>query len=507
MTAIDDLRKPNESPVNELHENEIRISPSDLRLFSQCNRRVWLDKYGDKDEYRQPPVSQRRRLDAGVAHETEIVEASFGQFEQTVVTTWKDAVKLTRKFMQHGKVMMRGAAFEQRIDLPEIGTPIRVMGMVDLLLVSRAPNAEPVYVVVEIKRYTELVERDELQLDWYMWLVAMEKTSGKVGGEFWLGTTLEGKPQKRVQRYQPNIKRLIERITALAQVLDDPKTVPTPVIARHCENCGWLGSCRKHISGEMEISALPLVREESRKALNSRGIKTVKDLSQLSVEDLQTVPGIKSTAPRVRSKAHALVERRPVWFGAIPPELETIEVTFDIETDLGGKSVWSIGWMIHDSAPQIVLVGDEPHDFTLPDGQIIRFVNSQNELWGAFLDDIAGIRGMVGHWTHHEQTMLRKTAPATIYDVLSPRLHDVNKSVKNIVAFPTVGTGLKEVAAYLGYPFSTEIQGRDAAYEYYQWQQRRDLGVLANVCRYQIDDVQALAHVWSWVMNNRPPLG
>src|SRR5215207_2058538 len=91
------------------------LTVTQLRLLTLCERRVWLDKYGNRDEPLEVTAITTIAADTAV---------------EIQVASWAEAVAITRSTIRHGHTII-GACLETEIELQ--GKPVRLMGKIDRL--------------------------------------------------------------------------------------------------------------------------------------------------------------------------------------------------------------------------------------------------------------------------------------------------------------------------------------------------------------------------------------
>ncbi len=256
-----------------------------------------------------------------------------------------------------------------------------------------------------------------------------------------------------------------------------------------------------------ELAAISGLSRQAQETLRRSGITTLAQVARLTPDDLQRFKGIKTSAPAVHAHARAFVENTPIWHGAFPDECCLGGYMFDLETDPYTQSPWSWGWCDPSGKPSNIIVAPRYPEstVTLPDGRIILTVPNQEEAWHLFAQLVAEYDQMIFHWTGFDAGITRKFAPFAVRDPLLVRMHDLHRTFKQSVKFPVSGNSLKTVARYLRFNWQ-EYDAWDAAYnDYRQWLARGDIEALSRCCNYQQADVEALAVVWKWLIENRPP--
>ena len=420
--------------------------------------------------------------------------------EQVPVTSWAEALAATRELMAQGVPGILGACFEQQAALDLTDRVFTLRGQVDRLVLVPW-EGEVRYAPVEIKQRAQPVDEDWAQLDLYAWLV--EQAAGSVApGELWLGADEMGVPLRRLP-HDYDEQRLLALLSTVAQTLD-PATEPPVRIGPPCKGCRWYASCAAVAQGAGHLELLYNVSRKTREGLRAAGITSLAHVAALSAEELQRVRGIgKVTAPMIRANAQAWLAREPVWYNPLPEICDQCGWMFDLET-LDNGQPWCLGWCDEDGNTQITLVApvEAPQVVTLLDGQTVTLAPHTDSAWRVFAASAAVRPGPIYHWTGYDSAIMRSTAPPDVIDRLMARMHDLHGTVKRSVSFPLGSTSIKVVAAYLGYPWPGYNDWFAAFLDYREWLHTGSLDALTRACMYQRADVESMAWVWRWMVQD-----
>ena len=475
----------------------IIITPTLLRNLTICERRGWLDTFGDQaDQQTITPIGALY----GIAHEKAIQSVATPQLETMPVATWDEGITLTNELMHDAVSVIVGAYVESRYEL-ENGVEVRLRGRVDRL--ARNPDTH-LYEPVEIKQYITLGKGDELQLDFYL-AILQDSQAAKVKGYFWLGSDAQNRP-RYVLQHNLNPARLQVMLRRAYAVLSKEEEPPVNLVS-HCKDCPWYTACTEVARTNLDLSLLPRLNSQTRKHLERGGITNLQQLAALSVEELQRFKGIKSTAASHRANALAFVENRPVWVNPIPDLLHRGGWMFDLETAAlpGGDGMpWSLGWSDESGHSQNAIVApDFPRARVMlpPIGELI-IVRDKDEAWEAFYQSVGVDDKPIYHWSGFDAGVMRATAPDAVKHALLGRMHDLHQTFVTTVRLPLRSYSIKKVAAYFGFSWKGYDAWWAAETDYRKWLISGDQQHIINACEYQRDDVLALAVVWKWLINN-----
>lgn len=479
----------------------IILSSQHLRVMQLCERIAWLDRHGDPARRSAPPPDHDARLALGVRHEQHIHSATLGPLEQIPIASWEDGVRETRALMRQGAATIVGAHLELETPLDLSSRTFTIRGVVDQLL--RLPDQDGCYAPVEIKQRAAPADADWLQLDLYVWLLS-QLQGRAVPGELWLGADAYGQPRHRLPHAYDE-DRLLDALTRAAHLLTDTPEPPVRLVP-HCKVCHWRPHCQQAAEADQAIDLLYGVSRRTRQQLHAARLDTLAQVAACTPDELQAVKGIgPATAPAIRANAQAWLERRPVWFGALPPPCTQPGWMFDLET-LEDGSPWSLGWCDGDGQTAIALVAPVAARLTvtLPDGQVVHIAPTPDDAWRAFAEAVSGDDAPVFHWTAFDSGVLKKTAPPDVIAPISPRMHDLHRSFVRSVSLPVRSTSIKVVSAYLGFTWLSSQDWFAALMDYQRWLADDSADALMRACAYQREDVQSMALVWRWLNDNRP---
>jgi predicted RecB family nuclease len=203
------------------------------------------------------------------------------------------------------------------------------------------------------------------------------------------------------------------------------------------------------------------------------------DLPQLSKESSISQRLLKKLQLRARS----IVNRETIQTAPFQPPGNPIY--YDIETDLKCGRVWLIALLTQGELTQLYA------DSWNQEKEILeQFMATLNELPNHILVSYSGTRFDSRILTN---AMKRNKLPYGPFKA-KPEI-DLCTQLRRSFIFPTRGYGLKELGAYLGYPFKNPgLDGRAVA-EHYHRHVEEGIELDPRVLEYNRDDVKALEHI------------
>ena len=246
------------------------------------------------------------------------------------------------------------------------------------------------------------------------------------------------------------------------------------------------------------------LRKNSRQDLREKGIFTMEQFLELSLEEMCKIKGIKKTANRYKAQAEAYVNQCPVQYDEIPPVLRQKGIMFDLETEIhpeAGFYSWCMGWSDCEGNSKIAIVnGQKAQEIHSLDRKTeIYVVASPEAAWWCFYEDVAPLEQPIFHWTGYDAGVMRQTAPETVRETLLPRMHDLAGSFIKSVQLPIQSYSIKEVARYFGFDWQEYDNWQQALWDYKSWMRTGDKRYLEKASRYQRDDVLSMLTVWAWI--------
>ncbi len=401
--------------------------------------------------------------------------------------------------MKRGVAGIIGAYLEQEVTLDPALPPVLVRGKVDRLL--RLPHySRPTYAPIEIKQHAQPSAADEVQLDFYVWLLGLSQ--GVIPpAEFWLSRDEYSRPASRLEHEydESRLLALLDRAVHLLSLQEAP-----PVrLESHCKVCPWYSACSALAQQEGHLGLLYNVSHKTRDGLRHAGITTLVQVAACSLEKLRQVKGIGPvTAPAIRANAEAWVNKRPVHFAPLPAICQQSGWMFDLET-LDTGIPWSLGWCDPAGNTQVALAApvQAPKVQTLSDGLTVTLAPGSDGIWQVFAESVRGSSGPVYHWTGFDLSILRATAPADVRAEIEPRMLDLHRAITRSISFPLSSTSIKTISTYLGYPWPGYNEWFAAFLDYREWLNSDNLDALTRACTYQRADVQSMAWVWNWLLS------
>jgi predicted RecB family nuclease len=241
--------------------------------------------------------------------------------------------------------------------------------------------------------------------------------------------------------------------------------------------------------------------------LARRDVRTLEQLAAMTVDELQSVPGIGAkTAPRIRASAQAYLTDAPVWFSTVPQSIRKPGAILDVRIDPDTLPQIPWGFCLSSPAHEKHYLIDVPEmtlstHLHLPDGRMVGLVPRFHNAWMDVRDLAFGNGWTVYYWGKAILKHLNETATPKVRKDLKLHMVDLHKIFVDAVALPTKSTGLVETAKYLGYTgWTSEDKPYIAHIAYLHWRRNPDrLDSLQDALDTMARNTDAISHIWWWM--------
>jgi len=308
-------------------------------------------------------------------------------------------------------------------------------------------------------------------------------------------------------RVKPEPERELEALLARAEAVLAGGEPDLLLGHSHCKSCDFYTHCWDRAEAARSIDVLPSVTRARSARLKAAGVRTFDELAARGEAALRH-PDLAPVAPLLLAEARAWSRGQAVWIAdpGLPPGRTPI--WFDVEADPDGERaetpVYVWGLAIESDAPQPeAVIADLSRAGDRDAWQ--RFVARALEVFRAHP------AAVWVHWHDSEPMWIeRYLARLGAPDEFVARMHapgaffDLHKALDRSVRLPLRSTSIKYVADWLGFAWSNP--DADAAWSTAQVHRARGTRdpaerarLLAEVARYNADDLLALRVVWRWM--------
>ncbi|MEO1509527.1 MAG: TM0106 family RecB-like putative nuclease, partial [Cyanobacteria bacterium J06633_23] len=424
------------------------IEDSTLFTFLRCQRRAYLDTYGDAD-LQAAPSDYLVKLKGDSAAHRQTILAEFqpisrpGRHGDNVAATAQATYTLMKQGVDH---ICRGTVAAVNAD----GT-IGYISQPDLWI--KQPGASWLgnwhYVPLDIKLGKKPKQEYQLTAAFHAYVLAA-----------WQGVIpLEARLRLRERHYIIDLEKqwptLLELLDKCETVLTADKTPDVFISRSRCDMCVWLNHCYEVAQTQNHLSLLPGVTLNRYRHLDKLGLTTVETLARNQPTTLAQASGFElKVAEKLVHQAQAKMNGVAIArtdasnsFTLSPQELPSapIELYFDIEAAPDQDLVYLHGILVVNTQTKaetfIPLVAREPE--------------SEATAWNQFQHVVAHYPDSpVYHFCPYEAQTVRRLAEryGSIIDIdeLLGRFVDIHKRIVDAVTLPIESYALKHIARWIG---------------------------------------------------------
>lgn len=464
-----------------------------LLFYQRCNRRAFLDVYGDPD--RLDPASDyllKLMGDSWEYHKRVLRELNYHRplYDRG---DWQAGAEATKELMGQGVDCIHKGVLLSHDD-----RGVTLLSRPDLLVKCSShtvPEKPDLGGWSYIPSTIKLGKRPKLDYQivatFHAWVLA------QVQGQMPPTSTLILRGRSD---YQVNLAKVMDRfgeiLNACIQMLLS-RTEPEVFISRQrCNLCRWYSSCYETAKSQLHLSLLAGVSQSRYDYLLSLGLTTVPSLAAVDPRVLEP-EWEKSIAEQLVLQAKstmtgkALVKSDLTLLPVAP-----VEIYFDIEAEPELHLDYLLGVLVVDRLSGTdrfyPLLAEEPADEQL--------------IWEQFLELVWRYPSApIFHFCDYEVKTVRRLAkryhtPSHQWEPLLTRLVDVHQLVTQGAILPVESYSLKSIARWIGFEWrDSDASGAQSLYWYDQWHKTGDRAFGEAIVRYNEDDCRATHRVKDWL--------
>ncbi len=492
--------------------------------YQRCDRRAYLDLWGDR-AHRDPPTDYLRKLHQdGQRHREQVLANHLYTIPSYPDQAWQAGAEATEALMAEGV-----DAIHQPI-LLYTDTEITYLSQPDLLVKYPGSSrwGDWSYRPVSIR----LGKRPKL--DYQIVAAFQAYLLGQVQAAL-PDTALiilreKGGYRVDLETRLPQLQDILQACLAMLRSQQQPEVF---ISRNRCELCHWFSHCYDTAQRQQHLSLLPGVTPNRYSQLQAVGIITLEALAQISPLQLAKCTGFDRTiAVKLVRQAQATLYQQPILItdelqANRPPHRSEVYAAADWPT-----SPFS-GSEVAERLPRALTLPAAPVEFYFdveaePDlnltylhGVLVVDRIQHTETFYSLLADQVGAEEQVWrrflaltdrypdapifHFCPYEVQVVQQLAqayatPPTLVQCLLPRFVDIHAWVTRTVTLPIENYALKSIARWLGFNWrDAEANGAQAVCWYNQWLQTGDRRYLEAIQRYNEDDCRATYHVKQWL--------
>ena len=473
--------------------------------YKRCNRRPFLDFYGDPSQQEAQREFLLKLREENKKQVLELLGDTPYQQPQTSLRDWQNSGQETLTLMEQGvECILNGVLWQTGLTgwnlPPSLEATITFLACPSLLVKQPGHSifGNWQYEVVSVKLGRRPKPEYKLVSAFQAQLLALIQ-----------GTELAN-PRLIVRsqhEYQVNLTtwlpRMEETLAAVIEMLVSHQEPEVFISRQRCGLCQWQSFCYNIAQEQEHLSLLPGVTPSRYEVLQKLGLTSLEKLAQGDLFLLSQELG-KETAFALKKQAIATFYQQPLLKSASAPSiLDTIptaprEIYFDIEAEPERNLDYLLGILIVDYQQETEtfypLIAETPEQEATIWEQFLELV---------FLDPQAPIF----HYSKYEAETIHRLA--ALYgtsrkqeQLLLKRLVDLHDRVTRFLILPTENYSLKTIAQWLGFQWRENgVSGEQCVCWYDQWLKTRDRALLDTIIRYNEDDCRATYELKCWLVN------
>ncbi len=425
----------------------------------------------------------------GLKHEKEVIKSR--QFEEIKPEMFRDldeAFLATVELMKQGKNIYHGVLMDKHW-----------VGMPDLLEArpGKSKLGDHYYVVYDIKSGRQIRDEYKFQLTFYS--LILEQIQGVLPVEAYI---INADGEERSFLVEDFLDYFHLTRQTIEKVLDGEK--PPPFLKSGCKHSPWYSLCLDDTVGCNDISLVYRLSQADQKRFYDLGIKTVEDLAHADLNQLssQLLDWQFDKLLKFYNQAQVLVSSQPKFLKKTDfPKVEN-EIYFDVESDPTDGIDYLFGILIKKNSAK----GEPEYKYMLAKNK-----EDEGRMWKEFLDFLETLENFaIYHYAYYEKEVFRRLAStygvsAELEDKFRNNSIDLHLAVMNSVILPLYFYGLKDIAKYLGFKWTSEnAGGAESVVWYNEWMEKKDKKILDKIIQYNKDDVLATLYVKEWLEKQKP---
>ena len=464
-----------------------KITAEHFYKFFQCPHWIWYDIYGDAQKRRMiPPIMDMIYKGKTIVTSDKLREhKKFEEVKPELLRDLDEGVIATLEMMKQGKNIYHGVLMsEDWVGIPD--------------LLEARPGKSDLgdwhYVVYDVQSSLDL--RDEYKFQLIFYSLILERLQGVRPKEAYV---IDPQGNERSFSISDFIDYFHLTLGQIEKILDGEK--PPPFLKSGCKRTPWYSLCLSETQGCNDVSLVFKISQADQRRLYGIGIKTVEDLVNSNVDDLQSKledwPFDKIV--RFVNQAKVLSSQQPLVLAKSNfPEVEN-EIYFDIESDPTRDIDYLLGYLI------------KTKDGVKYEYLLAKDKGEEVEIWKKFLDFLAKLDNFViYHYAYYERQVfdrlaLRYGAPTVLMDKFRENTIDLYARVVDSVILPLYFYSLKDVAGYMGYKWDDpNAGGAESVVWYNNWLDKKDDSIMKRILKYNEDDVRATMLIKDWLEGHKP---
>ncbi len=470
-----------------------------LFQHQRCQRRAFLETYGDLEQ-RDPPSDYLAKLKQdSQAHQRNVLAEQFAHRPQYARRDWLRGAAETQILMARGVDRIA-----EGVLLVELENGLRLVSCPNLLIKQPGQSrfGDWVYEPADVRLGKRPKMDYQIAVAFHAYVLAAVQGAWAETG--WLMLRQRGTYAVNLSETVP---RMQEILRDCIQMLLQPEEPEVFIAHNRCDLCQWFSHCYGLAQQQRHLSLLPGVTPSRYVHLKALGLTTLEALAAANPKQLECLPGFGlPVARRLVRQAQAMLHNYAIADGLEPDqaalseqELPTasVELYFDIEAAPEQNLIYLHGVLVVDR------IGETETFHPL----LAHSESDEQLVWEQFLDLVWRYPDApIFHFCPYEVQTVKRLGeyygtPSEWIEPLVERFVDLHERVTRVAILPVESYALKPIARWLGFNWrDSDANGAQSICWYAQWMATGDRRYLDAILRYNEDDCRATYRIKDWLV-------
>ncbi len=302
-----------------------------------------------------------------------------------------------------------------------------------------------------------------------------------------------------LREWLPRLQATLSECVQMVCLQQEPEVF---ISRQRCSLCHWHNHCYGIAQSQQHLSLVPGVTPSRYQSLQAMGVSTVASLAAASPLNMGEVMG-REVALQLQQQAQAIVENRAMRKSQLLIDLlreiptTSVELYFDIEAEPERDLDYLLGILVLDRQTNT----EKFYPFLAENPQ------EEGAIWEQFLSLVTYYEtAPIFHFSEYEVETIKRLAklyntPRQQINLLLSRFVDLHHYVTHSVTLPVESYSLKSLANWIGFQWREQGSSGDQSVCWYdQWLKTGDRHFLTAILRYNEDDCRATLHLKNWLV-------
>ncbi|MFM1841542.1 MAG: hypothetical protein RLZZ490_273 [Cyanobacteriota bacterium] len=473
------------------------VTDSLLMDYKRCQRRAFLNQYGDPLERRQERDFLLKLRQESLRHIREVLTNQFPDYHepQTPIADWQGRSAETQALMQEGVACIYRGFLSHQLPASFSHGELELLGHPPLLvrISGRSRWGNWQYSPVSIQLGRRPKPEYKILAAFYAQLLAVAQ--GVLPHRVQIILRRQNTYEVDLGEWLP---RFHQTLVDCVQTLEYQAEPEVFISRQRCSLCHWYDHCYSLAQAQQHLSLVPGVTPSRYESLQTLGVMTISSLAQLPPVQVAELMGL-AIAEQLQKQALAMVEKRAILKPSqqyVPLPQAPVELYFDIEAEPERNLDYLLG----------VIVVDRQQGTERFHGFLAQTPEQEADIWLAFLTLVQQYpQAPIYHFSEYERETIKRLTklydtPKGLREQLLNQCVDLHHHVIHHVICPVESYSLKSLANWLGFQWRDAMASGDQSVCWYDnWLTSGDRQFLELILRYNEDDCRATLILKDWL--------